>query len=201
MLVWSITKKEKKKKKKVYKSKQESITTLSNFLLLIFFLCFTFICVIECFSFLAQLHNYYIYIVEVIDELHMNFVLSILKLNLEASLYLFRSKNWILLVVSIDDCFCKSVYTYVIYILLVIHNGLVWTWLGKGGENSGLEKERIDDVALLPIQRSYPPFVWSFFSVETMKSDPVLVFRFDHSSFFYVLLVFSILFIYFIFHV
>ena len=64
MLVWNLDmydKEKRKKKKKVYKSKQASINALSNFLLLMFFLCFTSNCVGECFSFLAQLHNNSIY--------------------------------------------------------------------------------------------------------------------------------------------
>ena len=115
-----------------------------------------------------------LYIVEVIDELYINFALSILKLNLEAFLSVFWSQNWILLIVSIDGCFY-------IYIYSAFH--IQWVGLDMFRERRGkfwikkkknFKKKGRDDVALLPIQQSYPPFVWSLFSVEAMKIGLVL---------------------------
>ena len=77
MLFWSL---DMDKKDKIYKSKLAS----KHDCLALFFLCLVFFCVGEGFSFLTEWHNnpIYIYIVEVIDELHMNLTLIELKLSL-----------------------------------------------------------------------------------------------------------------------
>ena len=136
-----------------------------------------------------------LYIVEVIDELYINFALSILKLNLEAFLSVFWSQNWILLIVSIDCCF----YIY-IYILLFTYNGLAWTCLGKGGEYFGLKKalRKKEETTLRCYQSNNhtrllfdPYFRW-----KRWKLVLYWIFRFDLSPFLYVLLVFSIYIVY-----
>ena len=163
MLVWNLDMydKEKRKKKKVYKSKQASINALSNFLLLMFFLCFTSNCVGECFSFLAQLHNNSIYsrshrwapyrLCFINIEIEPgSFLRCVLKPKLDSSC----CKYWWLF---LQICLHVFLFYIYIYILLFIYNWLAWTCLGKGGGNFGLKKalkkESRDDVALLPIQR------------------------------------------------
>ena len=80
-----------------------------------FFFCFTFFCVEESFSFLAQWpNNPIIYIRSYRWNPHeLSFIKIKIKTNLEASLGVFYSQNWIHLVVGIDSYFCKFVYLYI----------------------------------------------------------------------------------------
>ena len=210
MLVWNLDMYDKekiKKKKKVYKSKQASINALSNFLLLMFFLCFTSNCVGECFSFLAQLHNNSIYsrshrwapyrLCFINIEIEPgSFLRCVLKPKLDSSC----CKYWWLFLQICLHVFLLYIY---IYIYIAFHIQLVGLDMfrerrGKFWIKKSFKKREQRRCCIVTNPTIIPA---SFFSVETKKSGLVWVFRFDHSPFLYVLLVFSILFIYFIFHV
>ena len=137
-----------------------------------------------------------LYIVEVIDELYINFALSILKLNLEAFLSVFWSQNWILLIVSIDGCFY-------IYIYSAFH--IQWVGLDMFRERRGkfwIKKKKTlrkkEETTLRCYQSNNhtrllfdPYFRW-----KRWKLVLYWIFRFDLSPFLYVLLVFSIYIVY-----
>ena len=74
----------------------------------------------ECISYLIQLITM-LYIVEVADEFHINIVIMKLKFeaNLEACLGVFWSQNWILLAISIINCFNKFVHIRVFLLLFI----------------------------------------------------------------------------------
>ena len=74
----------------------------------------------ECISYLVRLITM-LYIGEVADEFHFNVVTTKLKFeaNLEACLGVFWSKNWILLAVSIINCFNKFVHIHVFLLLFI----------------------------------------------------------------------------------
>ena len=74
----------------------------------------------ECISYLVRLITM-LYIVEVAYEFHINLVITKLKFeaNLEACLGVFWSQNWILLAVSIINCFNKFVHICVFLLLFI----------------------------------------------------------------------------------
>ena len=92
----------------------EIMASKNNTLLIsLFVLCFVFFWDRECISYLVQLTTI-LYIVEVADEFHINIVIT--KLKFEANLKglgVFWSQNWILLAVSIINCFNKFVHIHV----------------------------------------------------------------------------------------
>ena len=60
-----------------------------------------------------------LYIVDVIEGFNMKLAFREIEIehNLEASLIVFWSQNWILLDVSIDSCLCKFVHIYVCFFI------------------------------------------------------------------------------------
>ena len=99
----------------------EIMASKNNTLLISLFVpCFVFFWDRECISYLVQLTTM-LYIVEVADEFHINIVITKLKFeaNLEACLGVFWNWNWILLAISIINCFNKFVHKCVFLLLFI----------------------------------------------------------------------------------